>query len=78
MIFGLSLPVIVMLSLGGIDLHRVTTARSQFQDALDAATLSAARSSYTDPADLKTVTLITLRANLENTEVELSRTPTSL
>ncbi|WP_299173934.1 pilus assembly protein [uncultured Brevundimonas sp.] len=70
MIFGLSLPVIVMLSLGGIDLHRVTTARSQFQDALDAATLSAARSSYTDPADLKTVTLITLRANLENTEVE--------
>lgn len=70
MIFGLSLPVIVMLALGGIDLHRVTTARSQFQDALDAATLSAARSSYTDPADLKTVTLITLRANLENTEVE--------
>ncbi len=70
MIFGLSLPVIVMLALGGIDLHRVTTARSQFQDALDAATLSAARSSYTDPKDLKAVTLITLRANLENTEVE--------
>ncbi len=70
MIFGLSLPVIVMLALGGIDLHRVTTARSQFQDALDAATLSAARSSYTDPKDLKAVTLITLRANLENTEIE--------
>ncbi|NBB66027.1 hypothetical protein GVN18_42955 [Pseudomonas sp. ODNR1LW] len=70
MIFAFSLPVIVMLALGGIDLHRVTTARSQFQDALDAATLSAARSSYTDPEDLKTVTLITLRANLENTEVE--------
>lgn len=70
MIFAFSLPIIAMLALGGIDLHRVTTARSQFQDALDAATLSAARSSYTDPEDLKTVTLITLRANLENTEIE--------
>ena len=70
MIFAFSLPIIAMLALGGIDLHRVTTARSQFQDALDAATLSAARSSYTDPDDLKTVTLITLRANLENTEIE--------
>lgn len=70
MIFAFSLPIIAMLALGGIDLHRVTTARSQFQDALDAATLSAARSSYTDPKDLKTVTLITLRANLENTEIE--------
>lgn len=70
MIFTFSLPVIIMLTLGGIDLHRVTTARSQFQDALDAATLSAARSSYTDPDDLKTVTLITLRANLENSEIE--------
>lgn len=69
-IFGLSLPMIVMLALGGVDLHRVTTARSQFQDALDAATLSAARSSYTDPKDLKAVTLITLRANLENAEIE--------
>ena len=70
MIFAFSLPIIAMLTLGGIDLHRVTTARSQFQDALDAATLSAARSSYTDPAELKAVTLITLRANLEDSEIE--------
>lgn len=69
-IFAFSLPVIVMLALGGIDIHRVTTARSQFQDALDAATLAAARSSYTDTASLKALTLKTLRANLQNTEVE--------
>jgi Flp pilus assembly protein TadG len=69
-IFGLSLPVIVMFVLGGIDLQRVVTARSQFQDALDSATLAAARSPYTDPKDLKATTLAILRANLENTAVE--------
>ncbi|PZO00558.1 MAG: pilus assembly protein TadG [Alphaproteobacteria bacterium] len=70
MIFGLSLPVIVMLALGGVDLHRITTARSQFQDALDAATLAAARSSETTPAGLKSVALATLHGNLQGTEVE--------
>ncbi|KAK0361093.1 hypothetical protein LTR94_024693, partial [Friedmanniomyces endolithicus] len=70
MIFGLSLPILVMFVLGGIDLQRVVTGRSQFQDALDAATLAAARSSYTEPADLKAITLTTLRANLEDSVVE--------
>ncbi|EDX82086.1 MAG: TadE/TadG family type IV pilus assembly protein [Phenylobacterium sp.] len=70
MIFGLSLPVIVMLALGGVDLHRITTARSQFQDALDAATLAAARSSETTPAGLKSVALATLHGNIQGTEVE--------
>jgi Flp pilus assembly protein TadG len=70
MIFAFSLPVLLMLVLGGIDLQRVTTAKAQFQDALDAATLAAARSPYTEPADLKRVALIALRGNLQNTEVE--------
>jgi len=69
-IFALSLPAIVMLTLGGVDLHRITTARSQLQDALDAATLAAARSSSTQSKDLKAIALATLRANLQDTEIE--------
>ncbi|MFN6982274.1 MAG: ubiquitin-activating E1 FCCH domain-containing protein [Brevundimonas sp.] len=69
-IFALSLPAIVMLTLGGVDLHRITTARSQLQDALDAATLAAARSSSTESKDLKAIALATLRANLQDTEIE--------
>ncbi|MDO9607814.1 MAG: pilus assembly protein [Brevundimonas sp.] len=69
-IFALSLPAIVMLTLGGVDLHRITTARSQLQDALDAATLAAARSSETTSDGLKSVALATLHANLQDTEVE--------
>jgi Flp pilus assembly protein TadG len=48
----------------------VTTAKARVQDALDAAALAAARSSYTDPKDLKTVALVALRANLRNASVE--------
>ena len=45
--FGLSLPVLLMLVFGGIDINRVSTAKANLQDALDAATLAAARSPYT-------------------------------
>lgn len=70
MIFALVMPALVMLTLGGIDINRVTTAKARVQDALDAATLAAARSSYTDPKDLKTVALVALKANLRNASVE--------
>ena len=53
MIFALVMPALIMLTLGGIDINRVTTAKARVQDALDAATLAAARSSYTDPNDLR-------------------------
>jgi len=69
-IFALSLPVIVMLALGGVDIHRITTAKAQFQDALDAAALAAARSPYTTPEELKSITLVNLRANLKGIELE--------
>lgn len=70
MIVALVMPALIMLTLGGIDINRVTTAKARVQDALDAATLAAARSSYTDPKDLKTVALVALKANLRNASVE--------
>ena len=70
MIFALVMPALVMITLVGIDLNRITTVKARVQDALDAATLAAARSSYTDPNDLKTVALVALKANLRNASIE--------
>ena len=65
MLFGLSLPVLILMTLGGVDIHRMSTVRVNLQDALDAATLAAARSPYTEDADLQRVGLAALRANLQ-------------
>ena len=64
MIFGLSLPVLIMMTVGGVDIHRASTVRVNLQDALDAATLAAARSPYTAQADIQRVGLAALQANL--------------
>lgn len=66
MMFGLSLPVLVMMVMGGVDISRVATVRANLQDALDAATLAAARSPYTSAqqAQLNAVGLAALKANL--------------
>lgn len=65
MLFGLSLPVLILMTVGGVDIHRASTVRVNLQDALDAAALSAARSPYTANADLQRVGLASLRANLK-------------
>jgi Flp pilus assembly protein TadG len=65
MLFGLSLPVLTLMAFGGVDIHRASTVRVNLQDALDAAALSAARSPYTEDADLQRVGLVALRANLK-------------
>ncbi|RZJ40461.1 MAG: pilus assembly protein, partial [Brevundimonas sp.] len=65
MIFALALPGLVMMTLGGVDLHRAATVQVNLQDALDAAALAAARSSYTTDAELTTVGLTALKANLQ-------------
>lgn len=65
MIFALALPALILMTLGGVDIHRASTVRVNLQDALDAATLAAARSSYTSDADLTTIGLAALRANLQ-------------
>ena len=70
MIFALVMPALIMITLGGIDLNRITTAKARVQDALDAATLAAARSSYTAPEDLRKVAVVALRANLKGASVE--------
>lgn len=64
MIFGLALPGLILMTLGGVDIHRVSTVRINLQDALDAAALAAARSSYTEQADIQRVGMAALRANL--------------
>ena len=65
MLFGLSLPVLILMTVGGVDIHRASTVRVNLQDALDAATLAAARSPYTEDEDLRQVGLAALRANLK-------------
>lgn len=65
MLFALSLPVLVLMTVGGVDIHRASTVRVNLQDALDAAALAAARSPYTANADLQRVGLASLRANLK-------------
>ena len=66
MIFGLSLPVLILMTLGGVDIHRASTVRVNLQDALDAAALAAARSPYEDNVNIQRVGLTALRANLKN------------
>ena len=65
MLFGLSLPVLILMTFGGVDIHRMSTVRVNLQDALDAAALAAARSPYTTNADLQRVGLAALKANLQ-------------
>ena len=66
MIFAISLPILVMITMGGVDINRAATVRSNLQDALDAATLAAARSSATTEADLTAIGTKALNANLQN------------
>ena len=65
MLFGLSIPVLVLITVGGVDIHRASTVRVNLQDALDAAALAAARSPYTANTDIQRVGLASLRANLK-------------
>jgi Flp pilus assembly protein TadG len=76
--FAISLPVLILMTVGGVDIHRASTVRANLQDALDAATLAAARSPYTADSDLQRVGLAALKANLKAfPEVILSEDDTS-
>ena len=55
MLFALALPALIMVVVGGIDINRVSTAKVGLQDALDAGALAAARSPYTNAADIQRV-----------------------
>jgi Flp pilus assembly protein TadG len=64
LIFTLVLPPLLLMTLGGVEMARVSTVRMNVQDALDAATLAAARSEYTEDSLITEVGLAALEANL--------------
>mgnify|MGYP003575770690 CR=1 FL=1 len=65
MLFGLTLPVLILMTVGGVDIHRASTVRVNLQDALDAAALAAARSPYVDNENIQRVGMAALKANLK-------------
>lgn len=64
MMFGMALPVLVMITLGAIDIHQASKVKANLQDALDAAALAAARSTFTDDANINRIGLAALKANM--------------
>lgn len=66
MIAGIALPVLLMISAGAIDLHNAAKVKSELQDALDAATLAAARSNGTTNAEVQKIGMASLKANMPN------------
>src|SRR5690606_34799721 len=62
--FALAMPPIALMAVAGVDFHRASTVRMNLQDALDAASLAAARSSETTTAGVHRVGMDALRANL--------------
>ncbi len=65
MIFALTMPVLVMITMGGVDINRASTVRASLRDALDAAALAAARSSATTDEEINAIGNRTLAANLQ-------------
>ncbi|QBX38811.1 pilus assembly protein [Brevundimonas sp. S30B] len=64
MIFALSVPALLLMTMGGVDIHRASTVRMSLQDALDAAALAAARSPYSDAENIQRVGMVALLANM--------------
>lgn len=65
MIFALTMPVLVMITMGGVDINRASTVRASLRDALDTATLAAARSSATTNAEINAIGNRVLAANMQ-------------
>ena len=66
MIFAVAMPVLVMVTMGGVDISRAATVKSSLQDALDAAALAAARSSATTNEEINAIGNRVLNANLQH------------
>jgi len=64
MMFAMALPVLLMITLGAIDIHQASKVKAQLQDALDAAALAAARSSFTDDVNINKAGMAALKANM--------------
>lgn len=64
MMFAMALPVLLMITLGAIDIHQASKVKAQLQDALDAAALAAARSNFTDDVNINKAGMAALKANM--------------
>lgn len=71
--FALLLIPIAILTFGLIDLSRTSVQKRQLQDALDAATLMAARSTATNNDDLTTIGLAAMQAEMTGLGVPLTK-----
>lgn len=65
MIFAVAMPVLVMVTMGGVDISRAATVKASLQDALDAAALAAARSSATTSEEINAIGNRVLNANMQ-------------
>src|SRR5512141_245063 len=63
--FAISFAVLTPMALGVFDIYQANEQRGKLQDALDAATLYAARSTATDTAGVNTVGTKAFNANLK-------------
>jgi Flp pilus assembly protein TadG len=63
-LFGVSMPLLLLVALGTGDIYLASNQRNKLQDALDAAALYAAKSSEQTNAGIQTVGLKALNANL--------------
>ena len=68
--FALSLVPIMILTFGLVDISRMTVQKHQLQDALDAATLMAARSTATTGDQLQTIGAAAMKAELADLDVQ--------
>jgi len=64
LMFAIALPILMMITLGAVDLHQASKVKAELQDALDAAALAAARSIYADDANINRVGMAALKANM--------------
>jgi Flp pilus assembly protein TadG len=65
-IFGLCMIPVSMIGLAAIDFNRASSIKMQLQDALDAATLAAARSNAATTADIQSIGDQALRGNVDS------------
>ncbi|MEN5228764.1 TadE/TadG family type IV pilus assembly protein [Brevundimonas naejangsanensis] len=64
LMFAIALTILMMITLGAVDLHQASKVKAELQDALDAAALAAARSIYADDANINRVGMAALKANM--------------
>lgn len=74
--FALSLVPLSIAALGATDLMRTTDVRSQLQDALDAAALTAARDTVADPTHLQDIGAAAFTQNLQDAKLSVVSGPT--